>query len=1168
MAKNKVKVGVEVDDNGTLKETGAKAKAAAKDLDGLGKKSSTADRNLKGAAQASSNGTKNFSKMAQGISGGLVPAYATLAANVFAITAAFQFLKDAGDLAILEASQVAYANNTGRSMQLLTKELQGAARGMLSYQDAAQGAAIGAAAGLSNSQLEGLTDVAYRASVALGRDLTDSFNRLTRGAIKAEPELLDELGIIIRLDTVTKDYARSLGVAATSLTAFQRTQAVTNAIIDQADTKFEDLGDNVNQIARLGSAFRDLMKDIQQVIQPLTNFVGKVLADNVTALAGAFALLGAPLLAALTPAAPAFTNIKESADQAVVSLGRYAKETSKLGGKLAGAEGFDDLSDRDLNDLERTLNTKKSTILRIDGETKAGIVKNINVIKAQRKLLEADTKVGVKKVYAMWKAELSLLQAQHGRVIGTMKAGMLGFSRVANKALGAIGIIGLLTTALALLQELLKGLKDPALEKFRENLNMASAKTKAQVAEFERLGDKMKVASTEAEKLVQNANRLSNINFNHLKNIQLPRLEVENIEDFGEAGRSYTAMASKSQDFVASQLDALHAQRDLIASIKGEDSPEIIKTDKAIKDLNLVRGLLQKAKFAARFDTQDQANAFMMQAEMLLGTLPQVSQDLMKPITDASTALQALGQQGDSFVKLQDSLKKTPSQFESILSQVAQFSQLAQTGMIDKVKTVNDLTGTQRNSLEMILGVLDDTVTKEEILERLAEKRTKILEVERTLTRAKFELERKYIGAMSKATPLIRDRLASFKAEEKLQLQIADILAKHEVLNIAQLSAGDTQMKQDAQRIILLQEQLGILQQQRSISFQIDKAFMDGLEGGMQGQLAALIKGEESSLTDALRAITKNALTGVADVLAKSITQDLMSFIPGYETPEQKIQNAMKVGADYHAQQIIAAMKTGSGVPSIGTGTLTAPDRNKGGTSMRDLIDNSNVPVTSTYAKKGTPTTQATLTGPDGVSTIFAKNNAQVQTYMGDFTESLGEIFDPNTPFLEAFGNVFDSGTALLGNIFSKLGSTLGGLLGQLFGGPEGGSALKALGTAALSLFSPAGARYGGVLEGYSTGGIAKGSQAGFPAILHGTEAVVPLPHGNAIPVEMRGGVSGTNNVVVNVSVDSNGNATAQTESQSSQDAGKLGQMVSQAVQRELQNQKRSGGILNPYGAS
>lgn len=43
---------------------------------------------------------------------------------------------------------------------------------------------------------------------------------------------------------------------------------------------------------------------------------------------------------------------------------------------------------------------------------------------------------------------------------------------------------------------------------------------------------------------------------------------------------------------------------------------------------------------------------------------------------------------------------------------------------------------------------------------------------------------------------------------------------------------------------------------------------------------------------------------------------------------------------------------------------------------------------------------------------------------------------------------------------------------------------------------------------GAANGGILTGSTSGYPAILHGTEAVVPLPDGRSIPVEMRGGGS------------------------------------------------------------
>ena len=103
-------------------------------------------------------------------------------------------------------------------------------------------------------------------------------------------------------------------------------------------------------------------------------------------------------------------------------------------------------------------------------------------------------------------------------------------------------------------------------------------------------------------------------------------------------------------------------------------------------------------------------------------------------------------------------------------------------------------------------------------------------------------------------------------------------------------------------------------------------------------------------------------------------------------------------------------------------------------------------------------------------------------------------------------------------------------------------------------------------VQQYSSGGIAKGPRAGYPAVLHGTEAVVPLPDNRSIPVDLKGGGSQTNNsVVVNVSMD----GSSSTSTGDDQDtAARLGNAVATAVQTELQKQKRSGGILSPYGVA
>ena len=109
-------------------------------------------------------------------------------------------------------------------------------------------------------------------------------------------------------------------------------------------------------------------------------------------------------------------------------------------------------------------------------------------------------------------------------------------------------------------------------------------------------------------------------------------------------------------------------------------------------------------------------------------------------------------------------------------------------------------------------------------------------------------------------------------------------------------------------------------------------------------------------------------------------------------------------------------------------------------------------------------------------------------------------------------------------------------------------------------------ARYGHMPKGYSVGGVARGPQAGYPAVLHGTEAVVPLPNNKSIPVDLRG-AGQNNNVVVNVSVESDGQGSMDAQGDGT-DSKRLGTMIAGAVQKELHNQKRVGGILNPIGAS
>ena len=118
--KDTVYIDIQTSDGGSMQRVAVSAKKLGLALDDAGKAGTrtgksarTLDRNLKGTADMTANSTKGFSKMAQGMTGTLVPAYAVLASNVFAITAAFQFLQRAADFRVMQESQVAFTAATG-----------------------------------------------------------------------------------------------------------------------------------------------------------------------------------------------------------------------------------------------------------------------------------------------------------------------------------------------------------------------------------------------------------------------------------------------------------------------------------------------------------------------------------------------------------------------------------------------------------------------------------------------------------------------------------------------------------------------------------------------------------------------------------------------------------------------------------------------------------------------------------------------------------------------------------------------------------------------------------------------------------------------------------------------------------------------------------------------
>jgi hypothetical protein len=296
MSKNEIKVSVQVNDNGSLKQVTASADKAASALNQTASGAASADRAIKGASQQSSNSTKNFSKMAQGLSGGVVRAYATLAANLFALGAAFRYLQNAADFNSMLEAQKNYAIGSGVMFNSLTKSLRSASEGVLSLQQAVKMSSLAVAAGLNAKDLEDYAKAANNAGDLLGESFESVTNRLIKTTASGRATLLREIGVTVNATKAQKDYAKSIDKSVDSLTEYEKKRASIEAIKVEMNKNFGDAGAAPNPFEMLLSRIMDVVTAVTQTLLPAFELVAKIMTKNLYAVITVLGLLSVNIL--------------------------------------------------------------------------------------------------------------------------------------------------------------------------------------------------------------------------------------------------------------------------------------------------------------------------------------------------------------------------------------------------------------------------------------------------------------------------------------------------------------------------------------------------------------------------------------------------------------------------------------------------------------------------------------------------------------------------------------------------------------------------------------------------------------------------------------------------------------------------------------------------------
>lgn len=1130
MAKNDIDVKVKISDGGSLKETGK----SARDM----------DRRLKGAARTSSNATKNFSKMSQGISGGLVPAYATLAAQIFAVSAAFRFLQSAADYKNLIEGQQIYGAVTGTAFKSITNSIIEATNAQIRYSDAAQAAAIGTAAGLDAEQLERLGKAAKNVSLALGRDVTDSFNRLIRGTTKAEPELLDELGIILRLEPALKKYALAIGKNAKELTQFERSQAIANEVLEQSERKYGRIADlmdeNAFAVNKFAKSFDDLLNSVKLIIAKGLNPIVGFLSNNVAALAGLLLLLAVPIVKAIIP------NLQDWEKQAKKTVSVQTNSMKKLTKELKGfAKETENLGKKGGAALLDTTTTKAAQLAGQQAPGRAGSY--LGIMQGGEKLTEVQFKRlqrQYKKNQGMFANMSDQMYRKWGRTLKQMElahSAMSGKVVAAHRTLGQqISIIG-------------------------KKIQLGWASTMSFMAKASRLGARAINAAFKVAGVVGLFFMLADISkmvWNWFKKIDKTAAEL---------AEKITSLTEK--------LSILSTEISGMGQARAEGLLTIVEL---VEQLGQATASLNLRKLNDQMETlAGQGGIFYGEGDKFRDDLGNIinhtTEEYQKLIDQNVLLFRAMGRLEPAYARAADELENNKflsreTRIElSQLSVAAREAEQASKGLADAVREVDkgfeDLIGTAAKDPMIRLSVGLKKL-KTNLVVVLGAARKELAKFESDRAAGKLDMTEKdaaeyYTGLQRGVQRLVNEQKFYIENEAKINaliLNYRDVADEAYKIELEKLKLkGRSGFEVDRAKLVV------DLAEKRNA---LDKA-----NGAFRTAHLKYVKSANKDNADEHERGLQLAYQNVIVMREALAAQRRLNKEKFYEIrlAEQALNNAINLLA--HQKKLEALRKR----PRIGAGTGFGAMVEEGRLKKIAILENKRLQTLKEQAaanllsakvlfgvdsdqywaahKAAIDTENQAKKAGNALNDILRKSDPLFKmgvSFATNFDEAFDSVIDGSKSFREAFSEMTRSILIDIAKMYTKMlilqmiPGSFGGGLAAVFGGNvnRGGYVTKK-----------------GIIP-LSRGGVVPG---------HGNRDTVPamLTPGEVVTNPARGQFAGqNNNVVVNVSIDGNGNASNQTEEQRGKQAALVGKLVSTAVTEELVRQKRPGGILSPYGGS
>ncbi len=223
----------------------------------------------------STDATRKMESDVQGLTGKIKEHWMSVLAAVYSLKKAWDFAEEAAKVDQLEQSFVNLTASHGINAERLISDLKRVSAETIATADLMRAAGTAMVLGIPADKLAEMMEIARASSKITGQTIQKSFEDIGLGVARQSRLILDNLGIIVKLEEANEKYAAALGKTASQLSDAEKKQAFMNAVMEAGQ-------DTVRRVGEQTLSASEAMAKFKATLQEIGVLIGKVIITAVS----------------------------------------------------------------------------------------------------------------------------------------------------------------------------------------------------------------------------------------------------------------------------------------------------------------------------------------------------------------------------------------------------------------------------------------------------------------------------------------------------------------------------------------------------------------------------------------------------------------------------------------------------------------------------------------------------------------------------------------------------------------------------------------------------------------------------------------------------------------------------------------------------------------------